>query len=103
MNRPLLRVIALGSAAGLPLVAGADAAEAGTLTAAGGQANMFSVSRGSVGNCSVGGEYTDGSGRGQAFVAELQSGRRGKGWTDQLHSGGTRRRRTVHRLTAAVM
>ena len=34
----------------------------------GGNANIFSVSCGSAGNCSAGGGYTDNSGHRQAFV-----------------------------------
>jgi hypothetical protein len=44
---------------------------------AGGDAFVFSVSCGSAGNCSAGGQYTDGSGHFQALVADQRNGRWG--------------------------
>ncbi|HET7012522.1 MAG TPA: Ig-like domain-containing protein [Streptosporangiaceae bacterium] len=41
---------------------------------AGGNAHVFSVSCRSPGNCSAGGEYTDGTGNGEAFVANEVNG-----------------------------
>jgi hypothetical protein len=44
----------------------------------GGLANADSVSCASMGNCAVGGSYTDGGGRAQAFVASERNGIWGK-------------------------
>jgi hypothetical protein len=45
---------------------------------AGGEAFVFSLSCGSAGNCAAAGEYSDGSGHRQAFVASERNGRWGK-------------------------
>jgi len=49
----------------------------GTLNA-GGYADVYSVSCPSAGNCAAGGDYTDGSGSGQGFVAVERNGVWGK-------------------------
>jgi hypothetical protein len=63
----------------------------GTLNA-GGYGGTYSVSCGSVGNCSAGGFYTDGSGHFQAFVVNQANGAWGKAvevpGTPALNAGG---------------
>ncbi len=102
MRRRWMTVVVAGAAAAwcvpLPVAGAADAAVAGATGGAiaagswrhaievpglgalnaGGNAWVFSVSCGSAGNCAAGGQYADGSGHIQAFVASERNGRWGK-------------------------
>ncbi len=99
MRRRWMTVVVAGAAAAwcvpLPVAGAADAAVAGATGGAiaagswrhaievpglgalnaGGNAWVFSVSCGSAGNCAAGGQYADGSGHIQAFVASERNGR----------------------------
>ena len=78
----------------------------GTLNA-GGYAEVFSVSCGAAGDCAAGGEYQDGSGHTQGFVASERNGRWGTaipvpGLPTLKHGRGRPRRLGVVRLSGQL-